>query len=113
MLNRIIVEYNGKLLVVKENEIFYAFSNGAAVFLITTTGNLYSKYSLKELDAKLSKGNFIRTHRSYIVNVNYVEEIKPLMNSTLILKLKDKNNSEIPVSRYHTKKVREMFNKSK
>jgi DNA-binding LytR/AlgR family response regulator len=49
--------------------------------IITTSQNVLARISLKELLEKLPAKNFIQVHRSFIINLNYVENINLKKNS--------------------------------
>ena len=57
------------------------------------------------LDPKL----FWRAHRSYLVNINRIREVVPWFKSSYMLRMDDKKQTEIPVSRAQTKRLRELF----
>ncbi|MFZ0950731.1 MAG: LytTR family DNA-binding domain-containing protein, partial [Candidatus Sulfotelmatobacter sp.] len=48
-------------------------------------------------------------HRSYLVNINRIREVVPWFKSSYQLRMDDKKQSEIPVSRAQTKRLRELF----
>ena len=50
---------------------------------------------------------FWRVHRSHIVNINKIKEIVPWFSRNYILRMKDGKDTEIPVSRNQTKRLRE------
>ena len=52
---------------------------------------------------------FWRAHRSYLVNINHIKEVVPWFKSSYMLKMSDKRQSEIPVSRAQTKRLRELL----
>ena len=60
---------------------------------------------LESLDSKL----FWRAHRSYLVNINRIREVVPWFKSSYQLRMDDKKQTEIPVSRAQTKRLRELF----
>ena len=60
---------------------------------------------LDSLDSKL----FWRAHRSYLVNINHIREVVPWFKSSYQLRMDDKKQTEIPVSRAQTKRLRELF----
>ena len=52
---------------------------------------------------------FWRAHRSYLVNINRIREVVPWFKSSYQIKMDDKKQSEVPVSRAQTKRLRELF----
>lgn len=63
--------------------------------------------NLSELEAKLPAENFIRCHRSYIINLHQINEIHPDSHSTFILRMTD--GSRIPVSQSYSKRFRKLL----
>jgi two-component system LytT family response regulator/two-component system response regulator LytT len=45
-----------------------------------------------------------------VVNINHIREVVPWFKSTYQLRMNDKKQTEIPVSRAQTKRLRELFN---
>src|SRR5258708_3772285 len=66
--------------------------------------------TLEELHEPLSSDSFWRPHRSYLVNIHHIKEVVPWFKSSFMIKMDDKKQSEIPVSRQQTKRLRELFN---
>ena len=62
---------------------------------------------LDELMTSLDPALFWRVHRSYIVNLQRIQEVIPWFNRTVQLKMSDKSESQIPVSRSHTRRSKE------
>ncbi len=63
--------------------------------------------TLEDLQAELDPSVFWKVHRSYLVNINKIKEVVPWFNRTLQLKMSDKKETEIPVSRSHSKRLKE------
>jgi two-component system LytT family response regulator/two-component system response regulator LytT len=63
--------------------------------------------TLEELQANLDPEIFWRVHRSFLVNLNKIKEVVPWFNRTLQLKMADKRETEIPVSRSHSRRLKE------
>lgn len=61
---------------------------------------------LRELEERLDSPPFFRCHRSYIINLNYIEEVVTWFNGTYNLKVADE---EIPVSRSNVKELEEIL----
>jgi two-component system response regulator LytT len=92
-----------------EDIIFASIQDG----LITVVGREVegtSNYrTLEELHATLDPDSFWRPHRSYLVNIHHIKEVVPWFKSSYMLKMSDKKQAEIPVSRAQTKRLRELF----
>lgn len=65
------------------------------------------KNSLQEFEYLLPKDYFIRCHRSFIVNVNYIKEIYPDTHSTFLLAMK--NGERVPVSQSYSSYFRKLL----
>jgi len=48
-------------------------------------------------------------HRSYLVNIHHIKELVPWFKSSYILRMSDKKQSEVPVSRNQTRRLRELL----
>jgi two-component system LytT family response regulator len=102
-------EKQGKTVLVTESDIFYAFTEQDYVYLKVYTEKLLTRFTLKELEKRLSPAIFFRTHRCFLVNLHKVKEIVPFFNGTYNLVVEDKENSEVPVSRAQAKKLRKIL----
>jgi two-component system, LytTR family, response regulator LytT len=65
--------------------------------------------TLEELLASLDPNLFWRAHRSFLVNINRIKEVVPWFKSSYQIRMDDKKQTEIPVSRAQTKRLRELF----
>ena len=108
-IDRIPAEKQGKTVLVAESDIFYAFTEQDYIYIKTHNDKLFTRFTLKELEARLNSSIFFRTHRCYLVNLHKVKEIIPFFNGTYNLVVEDKENSEVPVSRAQAKKLRKIL----
>ncbi len=109
--NRLVVRNGTRNLVIDPKDLVYATIDDGVITLVATQVEGQSTYrTLEELQAALDQDVFWRAHRSYVVNLNRVREITPWFKSTWQLKMDDKRNSEIPVSRTQSRRLREMLN---
>ncbi|HEY8346519.1 MAG TPA: LytTR family transcriptional regulator DNA-binding domain-containing protein [Symbiobacteriaceae bacterium] len=109
ILTFLLTEKDDKQIPLPLNEIVYIFSEGYNVYVQTHNERLLTRYTLQELTERLPSDQFFRSHRSYLVNIYQVKEISPYFNGTYILKMKDKNQSEVIVSRSNVKRMKELF----
>jgi len=65
------------------------------------------KQTLQEIEQQVDTRQFFRCHRNYIVNVDYIKQISPWFNRGYLLTLKDKEGTEVPVSRNNVKKLKQ------
>ena len=65
--------------------------------------------TLEELLDSLDPALFWRAHRSSLVNINRIKEVVPWFKSSYQLRMDDKKQTEIPVSRAQTRRLRELF----
>jgi DNA-binding LytR/AlgR family response regulator len=62
------------------------------------------------LTDQLDAEKFWRVHRSFVVNIQHIREVVPWFKSSYQLRMDDRKQTEVPVSRSQTKRLREMFN---
>jgi len=86
--------------------IFYARSEEGEVVVRALDGRFRTRFTLNELEEKLAPAGFVRTHRSFLVNINHVREVIPWFNGSYKLVLDDREKSEIPVSRYNARDLK-------
>ena len=65
------------------------------------------KNTLQEFEYLLPKENFVRCHRSFIVNIHHIREIYPDTHSTFVLAMND--DSRIPVSQSYSSYFRKLL----
>lgn len=101
-------DQNGHTIPVPVQDIIYIIAEQDSIFVATRDGRLATRFTLGELENRLPEG-FVRTHRSFIAQMRYVKEIMPHFNGTYLLKMKDKSQSEVLVSRANVRRIKEVF----
>ncbi len=108
---KLIVQAQSRLLLVDQAEICYAAIDEGVIRVVTQTFEGHSKCrTLEELLELLDAALFWRAHRGFVVNINHIREVVPWFKSSYQLRMNDKRQTEIPVSRAQTKRLRELFN---
>ncbi len=108
-MDRICFESSGRLIPVDIQNIIYAAIEDKNTVIHTTQGVFVYGHSLSYLQERLRSDHFLRTHRGYLMNVNFVEAIEPWFNNTFMVKMKHCDEM-IPVSRNQVKTFKEVFN---
>lgn len=97
----IIVELDGQPIRINLDDLIYAEANVGEVKLVLSDQTLSLKMSLTDFEKKLDE-RFVSTHRSYLVNLQYVSR---LLKTDVAL-----NNGEmVPLSRRRAKEVQAAF----
>jgi len=108
---KLIVQAQSRLLLVDQSEICFAAIDEGVIRIATRNFEGHSKCrTLEELQELLDPANFWRAHRGFVVNINHIREVVPWFKSSYQLRMNDKQQTEIPVSRAQTKRLRELFN---
>ncbi len=108
---KLIVQAQSRLLLVDQAEICYAAIDEGVIRVVTPAFEGQSKCrTLEELLEQLDPTVFWRAHRGFVVNINHIREVVPWFKSTYQLRMDDKQQTEIPVSRSQTRRLRELFN---
>jgi two-component system, LytTR family, response regulator LytT len=108
---KIVLQAGSRLLLIDQKDICFASIDDGVISVVTPTIEGQSKCrTLEELFDLLDPAVFWRAHRSYLVNINQIREVVPWFKSTYQLRMADKKQTEIPVSRAQTRRLRELFN---
>jgi two-component system LytT family response regulator/two-component system response regulator LytT len=108
---KLIVQAQSRLLLVDQAEICYAAIDEGVIRVVTRAFEGQSKCrTLEELMELLDPARFWRAHRGFVVNIDQIREVMPWFKSSYQLRMNDKQQTEIPVSRAQTKRLRELFN---
>ena len=109
--SKLIVQVQSRLLLIDQAEICYAAIDDGIIRVVTPTVEGHSKCrTLEELLELLDPNLFWRAHRGFVVSINHIREVVPWFKSSYQLRMDDKKQSEIPVSRAQTRRLRELFN---
>ena len=78
--------------------IMFIESFGHYLIIHSTTGQYQVREKLSNIIEQINNPSFIRTHKSYIININFAEKV---LSDKLILN----NHLEIPIGRNFKEKV--------
>jgi DNA-binding LytR/AlgR family response regulator len=112
---RVPVHKGGRILLIEEPRIAFAEAARGYAYLKLVTPNLgqvqlaedrlLTSYTLHDLEERLS-AVFVRTHRSFLVNLRHVREVVPQVGGTLSLVMADRDRSHVPVARREASELR-------
>ena len=108
--SKILLKAAGRLFLVDQKEICFASIEDGVITVVAHHMEGQSNCrTLEELLASLDPAMFWRAHRSYLVNINRIKEVVPWFKSSYQIRMDDKKQTEIPVSRAQTRRLRELF----
>jgi two-component system response regulator LytT len=107
---KILVKSQQRMLLVDATDFIFASIEDGLISVTAKDCEGTSNYrTLEELNAAVDSDSFWRPHRSFLVNIHHIKEVVPWFKSSYMLKMSDKKQTEIPVSRVQTKRLRELF----
>jgi len=76
-LKRLLIPHEGRSFFLPVNDILCVSSDGNAVELETARGRFRMRTTMESLEERLDPAQFVRIHRSYLVNIDSVAAIEP------------------------------------
>ena len=107
LIERIVIKKESKILVIPDNKISHLEAYGDYVFVYSGEERHIKQKTMKFYEQNLDSKKFLRIHRSWIVNVDYIDQIMLYEKDTYKVKLK--TGHELRASRAGYKNLREFF----
>jgi len=108
--NKLLVKSGNRNFIVDANDVVYATIEDGLITVVAAALEGQSNYrTIEELQSNLDPETFWRVHRSYLVNINRIKEVIPWFKSSYLLRMDNKKQTEIPVSRVQTKRLRALL----
>ncbi|WP_430810154.1 MULTISPECIES: LytR/AlgR family response regulator transcription factor [unclassified Carboxylicivirga] len=97
---RFMVKLGERIKSVTTDKIVLFYAEGRNAFILTSKGNRYIiDYKLEELEELLNPASFYRISRSFIVNINHIQDVLVHSNSRLKIQFEQVFEREVIVSR--------------
>jgi DNA-binding LytR/AlgR family response regulator len=106
-LERIVARKLDRYWLVDPSDVLFFFTDNGIVRAKTATDTFWVSYQLGELEEALSEAGFFRAHRSTLVSLKRVKEVRPDLRSTYTLVLADPDRTEVEVSERQGRALRE------
>jgi DNA-binding LytR/AlgR family response regulator len=98
-----------RIVLLTPEDIIYCTVDQGETILVTAKGKYRTEDTLSVLEKSLEGQNFFRCHRSFLINIDQIDEIIPWFNNTYAVKMNEVVE-EIPVSRRQMKEFKELLN---
>lgn len=106
-IGKLAVAADERIVLIDIEAILYTASSDGKTVVKTMETEYKTQESLTMIEKKLSHSPFVRVHRSFLVNLNHINQIEPWFNSTYNLIMKD--GSKVPVSRTYVKELKQLI----
>ena len=104
---RFLVRKLGREFLINAREVEWLQASGNYVNLHVRGRDYPLRATMAGIEERLDPVRFVRVHRSYFVNLEYLAEIEPLESGDARLQLRD--GAKIPCSRRYRMQLRERF----
>lgn len=102
-IERIMVEKASKYKFVNVDEIFFIAAQDKYVELNTGNERYLVRDTMTRMEERLNPDKFKRTHRSFIVNVDYIKEIQPWAHGDYVILME--NGNKVKLARRFKKNI--------
>jgi two-component system LytT family response regulator len=104
---RIVVKNGTKIKIIPVQDVFYLEAADDYVKIHTAEGYFLKNKTMNHFEQSLDKDLFVRSHRSYLVNIQEITRIEPYEKDNHVALLR--SGAKIPVSRNGYVRLREVL----
>ena len=105
--NRVVLKVKNEIKIIPVHDIKYLEANDDYVNIYTKEGKFLKNKTLSFYEKTLESSQFVRVHRSFLVNISEITKIEPYEKEGYLLKLK--GGESIPVSKSGLPKLKEVL----
>ncbi len=105
---KITLEKDGKLYVLCLKDIIYIETEERNTKVISKRGEYITTTSMAEWEERLNQHGFFRPHRSFLINLDEIDEIVLWFNNSFQVKMRGTKDQTIPISRNKLKDFKEL-----
>lgn len=104
---RICSRVGDRIVFVELDEVTHFYSKDRLTFAATGSKKYVVDYTISELEERLGPKGFLRIHRATLLNLSLVGELHRWFGGRMIVRLKDKERTELTVARDQVKSLKE------
>lgn len=108
-IDRVVVKTGSKIKVIPAEKILYIEAQDDYVMIYAEDGKHLKEKTMKYFESHLDSNQFIRIHRSYIVNVNFIVQLEHFTKESYVVVLKNGIKLKVSDSGYKNLKSRLNF----
>ena len=106
--DKLLIKGKDQVLLVDKKDIIMIERTGNVTNIVTGEENFQTSVSLGDIEKKLNASEFMRCHKSYIINISKIRKMEPYGRWTYVVKLKGTDATALLTAQsYET--LKEMF----
>ena len=105
--DEIFIKHNASLVKLKYTDILWVEAMENYVLINTFSEKYIIHFTMRSIEEKLPSKQFLRVHRSYIVNIDSIHSI---VDNMIYIKNNDKAKNEIPIGKLYRDKLLKVLN---
>lgn len=106
---RVSVLENGRIMLLSPKEVFFCCAYQGRAKVYVRDKSFPCPATLNELEEHLKAQNFLRVHRSFLINLSRIKDIAPWFNGKYMITMQDSRSTEITVSRNNVKTLKKVL----
>jgi len=108
-LRRLPVKSNGRIAFVRLDDVEWIESEGNYVRLHVPGASHLVRETMNGIEARLDPAQFMRIHRSAVVNVAFIEDLRPWFTGEYVVRMR--SGKELTLTRSHRESLRRLLGK--
>lgn len=105
----ILISQKGQHLFVKYEDIVYLTANNKSTVIHTVEEDLEVNALIKDLHGKLPSSRFVRLHKKYVINLEFLDRLDTQENGKHLIVLKDEDETVLPTGSTFLKNLKEQI----
>jgi len=97
--DRIASKTGERVIFVSMSDITHFYAKDKLTFAATASKDYVVEGSISELEQRLNPNQFLRIHRSTLLNLGFVDEVNSWFGGGMVVRLKDGKRTELSVAR--------------
>ena len=106
--DKLLIKGKDQVLLVDKKDIIMIERTGNATNIVTKEESFQTSVSLGDIEKKLNASEFMRCHKSYIINISMIRKMEPYGRWTFVVKLKGTDATALITAQCY-EALKEMF----
>ncbi|MGE6631929.1 LytR/AlgR family response regulator transcription factor [Bacillus sp. NPDC077027] len=82
---RLLIKQQSDIHVLQKKDVIFVERTGRSTTIVTTSGDIQTYQTLTELKGDLVEKDFIRSHRSFIINIHYIKNFSAYAKNSFVV----------------------------